>query len=137
MHAVLAVSGYVVPLLLGKQICMSLEQGLVGSILIMGDFFLLNFHSLCLQLLLICYFLFGYIVKRAARNPYNKSKITGGSSSGSAAVVAAGLCPVALGVDGGGTALSQLKTDSRQMHQFSYLIVPFQEFSPIVSCCFA
>ncbi|KAK6125565.1 hypothetical protein DH2020_015712 [Rehmannia glutinosa] len=36
-----------------------------------------------------------------ARNPYNKSKITGGSSSGSAAVVAAGLCPVALGVDGG------------------------------------
>lgn len=39
----------------------------------------------------------------AARNPYNKSKITGGSSSGSAAVVAAGLCPVALGVDGGGS----------------------------------
>ncbi|KAL6523081.1 hypothetical protein OROHE_016376 [Orobanche hederae] len=37
-----------------------------------------------------------------ARNPYNKSKIAGGSSSGSAAVVAAGLCPVALGVDGGG-----------------------------------
>lgn len=40
---------------------------------------------------------------RAARNPYNRSKITGGSSSGSAAVVAAGLCPLALGVDGGGT----------------------------------
>ncbi|KAL0378208.1 UNVERIFIED_CONTAM: Fatty acid amide hydrolase [Sesamum radiatum] len=39
----------------------------------------------------------------AARNPYNRSKITGGSSSGSAAVVAAGLCPVALGVDGGGS----------------------------------
>ncbi|KAL3630230.1 hypothetical protein CASFOL_023214 [Castilleja foliolosa] len=38
-----------------------------------------------------------------ARNPYNKSKITGGSSSGSAAVVAAGLCPIALGVDGGGS----------------------------------
>ncbi|KAL6542537.1 hypothetical protein OROMI_024139 [Orobanche minor] len=38
-----------------------------------------------------------------ARNPYNKSKIAGGSSSGSAAVVAAGLCPVALGVDGGGS----------------------------------
>ncbi|KAL3844784.1 hypothetical protein ACJIZ3_002187 [Penstemon smallii] len=39
----------------------------------------------------------------AVRNPYDRSKITGGSSSGSAAVVAAGLCPVALGVDGGGS----------------------------------
>ncbi|OEL29244.1 Fatty acid amide hydrolase [Dichanthelium oligosanthes] len=39
----------------------------------------------------------------SARNPYNASKIAGGSSSGSAAVVCAGLCPVALGVDGGGS----------------------------------
>ncbi|KAF3943513.1 hypothetical protein ACB098_04G049600 [Castanea mollissima] len=39
----------------------------------------------------------------ATRNPYDISKIAGGSSSGSAAVVAAGLCPVALGVDGGGS----------------------------------
>ncbi|XP_022750870.1 fatty acid amide hydrolase-like [Durio zibethinus] len=37
------------------------------------------------------------------RNPYDPNKITGGSSSGSAAVVSAGLCPVALGVDGGGS----------------------------------
>ncbi|XP_055959642.1 fatty acid amide hydrolase-like isoform X5 [Mercurialis annua] len=37
----------------------------------------------------------------ATRNPYDAGKIAGGSSSGSAAVVAAGLCPVALGVDGG------------------------------------
>ncbi|KAI4336476.1 hypothetical protein L6164_014998 [Bauhinia variegata] len=37
------------------------------------------------------------------RNPYNSTKIAGGSSSGSAAVVSAGLCPVALGVDGGGS----------------------------------
>ncbi|XP_021772630.1 fatty acid amide hydrolase-like isoform X2 [Chenopodium quinoa] len=36
-------------------------------------------------------------------NPYNTSRIAGGSSSGSAAVVSAGLCPVALGVDGGGS----------------------------------
>lgn len=43
-----------------------------------------------------------FVTKRATRNPYDRSKITGGSSSGSAAVVAAGLCPVALGVDGGG-----------------------------------
>ncbi|XP_060188025.1 fatty acid amide hydrolase-like isoform X2 [Lycium barbarum] len=37
------------------------------------------------------------------RNPYNIGRIAGGSSSGSAAVVAAGLCPAALGVDGGGS----------------------------------
>ncbi|GMP26451.1 hypothetical protein CsSME_00002876 [Camellia sinensis var. sinensis] len=36
------------------------------------------------------------------RNPYDPNKVSGGSSSGSAAVVSAGLCPVALGVDGGG-----------------------------------
>lgn len=40
--------------------------------------------------------------RRAARNPYDINKISGGSSSGSATVVSAGLCPVALGVDGGG-----------------------------------
>ncbi|ONK77513.1 uncharacterized protein A4U43_C02F7360 [Asparagus officinalis] len=39
----------------------------------------------------------------ACRNPYNINKVSGGSSSGSAAVVCAGLCPVALGVDGGGS----------------------------------
>ncbi|KAL7601994.1 fatty acid amide hydrolase isoform X1 [Lactuca sativa] len=37
------------------------------------------------------------------RNPYDPNRISGGSSSGSAAVVCAGLCPVALGVDGGGS----------------------------------
>ncbi|KAK8965846.1 Fatty acid amide hydrolase [Platanthera guangdongensis] len=37
------------------------------------------------------------------RNPYNINKVSGGSSSGSAASVCAGLCPVALGVDGGGS----------------------------------
>lgn len=37
------------------------------------------------------------------RNPYDPAHFTGGSSSGSAAAVAAGLCPVALGADGGGS----------------------------------
>eukprot|EP00249_Psilotum_nudum_P011517 c23220_g1_i2 orf=257-2101(+) len=39
----------------------------------------------------------------ATRNPYDWKKYSGGSSGGSAAVVAAGLCPAALGVDGGGS----------------------------------
>ncbi|KAK8983019.1 hypothetical protein V6N11_055003 [Hibiscus sabdariffa] len=37
------------------------------------------------------------------RNPYDPNKIAGGSSSGSAAVVSSGLCPIALGVDSGGS----------------------------------
>jgi Asp-tRNA(Asn)/Glu-tRNA(Gln) amidotransferase A subunit family amidase len=37
------------------------------------------------------------------RNPYNWSRDPGGSSGGSAAAVAAGLCPVAIGADGGGS----------------------------------
>ncbi|KAI7839845.1 hypothetical protein COHA_006430 [Chlorella ohadii] len=38
-----------------------------------------------------------------ARNPHSTAHHTGGSSSGSAAIVAAGLCPFALGSDGGGS----------------------------------
>lgn len=38
-----------------------------------------------------------------ARNPFDRSRITGGSSSASAAVVAAGLCPISIGADGGGS----------------------------------
>jgi len=37
------------------------------------------------------------------RNPYDPGHYTGGSSSGPAAAVAAGLCPVAIGADGGGS----------------------------------
>jgi Asp-tRNA(Asn)/Glu-tRNA(Gln) amidotransferase A subunit family amidase len=37
------------------------------------------------------------------RNPYDLERYTGGSSSGSAAAVAAGLCPIAVGADGGGS----------------------------------
>lgn len=39
----------------------------------------------------------------AARNPHNPDYYPGGSSSGSAVAVAAGLCPLALGLDGGGS----------------------------------
>jgi len=37
------------------------------------------------------------------RNPYDLTRYTGGSSSGSAAAVAAGFAPIALGADGGGS----------------------------------
>ncbi len=39
----------------------------------------------------------------AARNPYDPARETGGSSSGPAVAVAAGLCPLAVGADGGGS----------------------------------
>ncbi|MEE9257317.1 MAG: amidase [bacterium] len=38
-----------------------------------------------------------------SRNPWNREHIVGGSSGGSAAAVAAGLCPAALGTDTGGS----------------------------------
>lgn len=38
-----------------------------------------------------------------SRNPQDVNRICGGSSNGSAAVVAAGVCPIALGTDGGGS----------------------------------
>ena len=38
-----------------------------------------------------------------SRNPWNPEKTPGGSSGGSAAAIAAGFCPLALGTDGGGS----------------------------------
>lgn len=39
----------------------------------------------------------------AARNPWNRGHVTGGSSSASAAVVGGGVCPISVGADGGGS----------------------------------
>ena len=37
------------------------------------------------------------------RNPYNTNYYPGGSSGGSGVSVASGLCPIAIGCDGGGS----------------------------------
>jgi Amidase len=42
-------------------------------------------------------------MNRTARNPHALDRYTGGSSSGPASIVASGLCPAALGTDGGGS----------------------------------
>jgi len=39
----------------------------------------------------------------STRNPYNPKYDTGGSSSGSATAVSSGICPIAVGADGGGS----------------------------------
>jgi aspartyl-tRNA(Asn)/glutamyl-tRNA(Gln) amidotransferase subunit A len=46
----------------------------------------------------------GYPDVPAPRNPWNLSRVTGGSSSGPAAAVAAQFCPVAIGEDSAGSA---------------------------------
>ncbi|GAB4823263.1 hypothetical protein N2152v2_010309 [Parachlorella kessleri] len=43
------------------------------------------------------------VVHGTPRNPHDVWRHTGGSSSGSAALVAAGICPIAVGTDGGGS----------------------------------
>jgi Asp-tRNA(Asn)/Glu-tRNA(Gln) amidotransferase A subunit family amidase len=45
----------------------------------------------------------GNMTHGLVRNPYHLDRDPGGSSSGSAAAVAAGFCPVAIGADGGGS----------------------------------
>ena len=48
----------------------------------------------------------------STRNPHDPGRVAGGSSGGSAAAVCAGLCPVALGADGGGKMISRRRRGS-------------------------
>src|SRR5256884_7230236 len=58
-----------------------------------------------------------------ARNPWNLTRFTGGSSSGAGAAVAAGLVPVALGSDTGGA--------SRRPAPLRGLLCPLPTFWPV------
>ena len=61
----------------------------------------------------------------STRNPYNVGRVSGGSSGGSAAAVCAGLCPVALGADGGGK-----KAATRRL----FLSCAGSSLTPLTSC---
>lgn len=47
-------------------------------------------------------------INRTPRNPHSIDRYTGGSSSGPAAIVASGLCPAAIGTDGGGCTCANI-----------------------------
>ena len=51
------------------------------------------------------------------RNPHSNERYTGGSSSGSAAIVASGLCPASIGTDGGGQQKSLTSNSSVLSHE--------------------
>ena len=46
---------------------------------------------------------FAFMVPGPTTNPFDSGATPGGSSSGSSAAVASGLCPIAIGADGGGS----------------------------------
>jgi hypothetical protein len=55
-----------------------------------------------------------------AHNPWNTDRITGGSSAGSVAAVATGLCFGSVGTDDGGMKKNQGHAPGRRVHQASY-----------------
>ncbi|KAH9113750.1 hypothetical protein AeMF1_012104 [Aphanomyces euteiches] len=59
------------------------------------------------------------------RNPHNDQYMTGGSSSGSAAAVAAGLVPLAIGLDGGGSVRIPAALCGVVALKATYMRVPF------------
>jgi aspartyl-tRNA(Asn)/glutamyl-tRNA(Gln) amidotransferase subunit A len=66
-----------------------------------------------------------------ARNPWNTDHITGGSSSGSAAAVAAGLVRVALGTDSGGSVRSPASYCGVVGLKPGYAALPMQGVYPL------
>jgi Asp-tRNA(Asn)/Glu-tRNA(Gln) amidotransferase A subunit family amidase len=69
----------------------------------------------------------------AARNPWDASCITGGSSAGSAAAVASGMVPLALGTDTGGSIRIPAALCGTVGFKPSFASVPLQGVFPLAS----
>ena len=69
----------------------------------------------------------------ATRNPWNLDRTPGGSSGGGSAAVAAGLGPLAIGTDGGGSIRIPASFSGIFGHKASYGRIPLQPGSPVWS----
>ncbi|MGR8919936.1 MAG: amidase [Gammaproteobacteria bacterium] len=69
------------------------------------------------------------------RNPHNPDYMTGGSSSGCAALIVARECDMAIGSDQGGSVRMPASFSGCYGHKPTYGLVPYTGAAPIAQCC--